>query len=168
MTSSTAPSAGSPSRTSAAEPPTAPADGLHHARHAAERIGRYRFLHLIEVVLVDRQDAQPGCLRDGGCDHPGPAERERDDNDDRQHLLPQRMAVTEEHAIRAGGVDALVPEKAQQERAEDAADEVDRNDVERVVEAEKLLQPQRKMADQPGEPTDDDGGVRVDVPGRTA
>jgi hypothetical protein len=39
-------------------------------------------------------------------------------------------------------VDARVPGEAEQERAEDADDEVDRGDVERVAEAEELLQPQ--------------------------
>ena len=56
-------------------------------------IGRHRFLHLVEVVLVCRQDAQPDRLRDGGRDHPGQAEREGDDNDYSQHLLPQQMTA---------------------------------------------------------------------------
>ena len=42
---------------------------------------------------------------------------------------------------------------------------MDRDDVERVVETQDLLQPQRNMTDQPGEPADDDRGVRVDQAG---
>jgi len=44
-------------------------------------------------------------------------------------------AAAIKEAARANGVDARVPGEAEQERAEDADDEVDRGDVERVVEA---------------------------------
>ena len=74
-------------------------------------------------------------------------------------------AAAIQEAVRADGVDALVPEEAKQERAEDTADEVDGDDVERVVEAEEHLQAKREIADQPGQRADDDSGVRVDESG---
>jgi hypothetical protein len=112
--------------------------GLPQAGRPVKCVSRQRFLDLVEVALVCRQDAQPDRLLDGDRDYPRQAERVGDDNDDREHLLSQQVAAAAvEEAVRADGVDALVPEEAKQERAEDTADEVDGDDVERVVEAEE-------------------------------
>ena len=85
--------------------------------------------------------------------YPRQAERESDDNDDREHLLPQQMApAAVEEAVSADGVDALVREETKQERAEDTADEVYSDDVERVIETEKQLQPSARWQISPASP----------------
>ena len=58
---------------------------------------------------------------------------------------PEAAAV-QEHPVAARGVDRLVGEEAEQQRADDPADEVHADDVERVVEAQHELQVHRRSS----------------------
>ena len=55
---------------------------------------------------------------------------------DRHDLLAELGGVAVEQAVRAGAVDRELGEQAGRQRAPDAADAVDGEDVERVVDAE--------------------------------
>src|SRR3954451_3692305 len=115
-------------------------------------VGGLGVLRQVEArVLVSLVDAQP----DGGRDHPRQHvrhdERERDRRADRDQLVAEQLAATaREHTIVAGAVDGGVGEEAEQQRSEDAADEVHRDHVERVVDAERALDRDGEEADTTG------------------
>ena len=86
-------------------------------------------------------------LQHAGRSQPAIDEREREHDGHREHLLAEQSpAAAEEHAVLAGRVDRRVGEQPEQDRADDPADEVHRDHVERVVVAELELQADREEA----------------------
>ena len=132
--------------------PTLRGAGAVEARHAAQVVRVGVLLRLVEAVLLVGGGTEPEDGLHRGGDHPGEHEGEGHHGDHADDLVPSRdAAAAEEEAVLAERVDAAVAEEAEQQRAEHAADEVHREDVQRVVEPEQVLQPQREVADEAGD-----------------
>ena len=72
--------------------------------------------------------------------HEGADPGERQGRRDRHDLLAELAGFAEDQPVRAGAVDRELGEEAGRQSAPDAADAVDREDVERVIDAESLLE----------------------------
>ena len=120
------------------------------------------------VTSVLLGDAETHGLLNRDADGQGKDEREGEDGERADDLAPELVdAAAVEQAVDtrrglSGG------EEADQDRAHEAADEVDADDVERVVVAEPELQAHGERAEHAGDGADEDRADRRDRRSRTA
>ena len=85
---------------------------------------------------------------------------QRDDDDPDELLAELREPAAVQQTFHAAGHDVR-REESDEQRADDAADQVHADDVERVVVAELVLPAHRVRADEAGDETDDDRAEHV-------
>ncbi len=111
------------------------------------------------VVLGDPHPDRP-VDREG--EERGDDERVREDRDDADDLLAELFHAAAVEEARGVGLDASGGEEADEDRADDAADEVDADDVEGVVVAELVLEADRHGAQDTGDDADREGAQGAD------
>lgn len=133
------------------------------AARAAEVVRGLGVFDLVDAGdLVVLGDPHPDGPVDGEGEEGGDDEGVREDREDADGLLAELVEPAAVEEALGVGLDAAGGEEADEQGADDAADEVDADDVEGVVVAEPVLEADCHGAEHSGDGADRDGTERAD------